>query len=299
MTNKFLIGLFLSLLTTAVWAQTPSDSVQVQWTRNGSANLTFANVGLSNWAGGGQSSISFGLLLDGKIVRETAKSRWENTANLAFGMARVGGKNQLFKKTDDMLVLGSKYGYKLSQTWSASAVTELRSQAAPGYTYATAADGKEYQKNTISDLFAPAYWRIELGAEYKTSKFSARLSPLGSRITFVLNDSLSQQGAFGVEAGKKVRTELGANFNSTLELQLLENVTFKSALNLFGNYQTLDRIDVNWDTFLVMKINKYMNAGFTTGLIYDHDVLLPQSDGSKKQAIQFKHVLTLTIGLKY
>jgi hypothetical protein len=125
------------------------------------------------------------------------------------------------------------------------------------------------------------------------------LSPVANKITIVLDDSLSQAGAFGVEEGKNIRNELGIDFTGKLKLELMDNITFETFLNLFANYKTTQFIDVNWTTNLVFKVNEYFSASFGTHLIYDNDILIAQEDGSNIQAIQFKHVLDIGIMLKF
>jgi hypothetical protein len=285
------------------WAQeeeaAPADSVVSPWKYSGAASLSFSNVGLSNWAGGGDNSISIGSLLDGKMIRETDKSTWNTYLNTAFGLAKVGGSESLFKKTDDQFILGTNYGLKFSKKWSFTGSLELRTQFAPGFTYTTNADGQEVEDVLISQFFAPGYLNANLGIQYANKVFSFTFSPLTGKTTFVLEDSLSRAGAFGVKPGEKVRFEFGDNINAKLELNVAENVTFKTALNLFTNYETLGNTDVNWETLLVFKVNKFINASFGTQLIYDDDILIEQTDGNFAKKVQFKHVLNLNIGYKF
>jgi hypothetical protein len=276
---------------------TPKDSTSI-WKRNGSINFNFSNVGLENWAGGGQNAISAGTILDYKAIRETTKSYWDMAGNFAYGLAKVGNSQNIFKKTDDQLLLGTNYGYKFSEFWSFAGGMGVRTQVSPGYNYTRDAQGKEVAALLISDFFAPGYVNLNVGVSYKNKVFRATLSPLSNKLTFVLNDSLSKAGAFGVKQGDKVRSELGANFNTALDWNIMENVNFKSTLNLFANYETLDLIDVNWETLLVLKVNKYIHTSFGTQMIYDHDVLIKQGDGTEKQAVQFKHVLNVNVGFK-
>ena len=56
----------------------------------------------------------------------------------------------------------------------------------------------------------------------------------------VLDDSLSRAGAFGVIPGENVRAEAGMSLAVGLvDFMLMENVTWKSDLNLFSNYELL------------------------------------------------------------
>ncbi len=84
----------------------------------------------------------------------------------------------------------------------------FKTQMTPGYNYPNTED-------KISDLLAPAYLLFSLGMDYKpTPEFSLFLSPLTSKNTIVNDDLLSDAGAFGVEPGKKFRSELGAYANA-------------------------------------------------------------------------------------
>lgn len=277
--------------------ETQNDSL---WSHKGTININFSNVGLSDWAAGGESSIALGGIIDAHLTRNSEQSSWDNYVNLAYGITRVGGSGRLFKKTDDQLLLGSKYAYKFNNPkWSLSAGFELRTQTQPGFEYAVDTLGNEFENQIISEFFAPAFLNLNLGIQYKDKYADLTLAPTASKVTFVLHDSLANAGAFGVEAGKNIRTEFGANFNGKLEFPIAENISFKTILNLFTNYETLDLIDVNWSTLLSMKVNKYITTTFGTELIYDHDILIPQADGTSKQAVQFKHVLNVNVGIAF
>lgn len=294
---RIIFGVLLCILIHKQgFSQTDTTSL---WKKSGSVSLSFSNVGLENWAGGGDNSISSGTIIDLKAVRNTSKSTWENTFNFAYGIARVGDSQNLFKKTDDNLVIGTKYGYKLADKWSLSAGLGLRTQVAPGYTYAEDTLGKEFEDQLISKFLAPGYINANLGVTYQNKIFFVTLSPISNKLTLVMDDSLSNAGAFGVDPGSNIRSELGMNFQAGVELAPMENVNFKSNVNLFANYENLNLIDVNWETLLVFKVNKYINTSFGTQLIYDHDILIAQKDGNSKQAVQFKHVLNINVGIQF
>jgi len=291
--------LIIGLLSSACIIQAQDTTSTSPWTKGGFFRLTFNNTGLSNWAAGGENSIALGAVVNLTAKRETKRSIWDNNVVIDYGLARVGDNDQLFKKTKDQLILTSKYGYKLTENWNISAALNFQTQLQPGYTYKTDSLGQESIDQKISDFFSPAYILPTIGFGYQNKLFSAVLSPIANKITVVLDDSLSQAGAFGVSPGKKVRNELGIDFTFKLQFSPMENVTFDTFLNLFANYETTQFIDVNWTTNLVFKINKYLNASFGTQLLYDNDVLIPQDDGANVRAIQFKHVLDIGLLVKF
>ncbi|MCS6822346.1 MAG: DUF3078 domain-containing protein [Microscillaceae bacterium] len=276
------------------------DSIKTIWKHNGSVSFSFSNVGLENWVGGGQNSISLGSILDGAVKRETKQSFWETKLNIAFGVARVGNKDNLFKKTDDQLTFSSIYGYKLQEHWNFNASIMLRTQLAPGYIFdKDLTTGKEFIKATISKAFAPAFITPNLNFQYKYKDYKATISPLANRIVLVLDDSLSKAGAFGVQPGKKLQYNLGYAIGFDWTWKPIKNITYKTNFNLFSPYDNLQTGVVNWDNLLVFKVNEYFFASFTTQLFYDHNVLIPQPGGSQKLLVQFKHVLNINVGFKF
>ena len=125
------------------------------------------------------------------------------------------------------------------------------------------------------------------------------LSLAAGKFTFVSDDDLAALGAFGVDPGSNSRIEFGSNLLATLDLPVMENLSFKSTLNFFTSYSTFGEIDTNWDTLLVMKVNKWFNATFGTQLIYDKDILIDTGDGVPADAVQFKHVLNFGLNFKF
>ena len=277
------------------------DTVRI-WRKGGSFSATFANVGLSNWAGGGQSSIALGSILNLNAKRKTSNSTWENILTVQYGMARVGKSDfNLFKKTDDNFQFDSKYSYNLGRNWSSGTSMSFRTQMAPGYFFERDSLGEEQQGQLISNFLSPAYLLFASGIRYETKIFMMRYSPLAAKFTFVMNDSLAAIGAFGVEKGQNIRSEFGSNFDARINYDIMENIKLSSTLNLFANYQNVTLIDVNWENLIVFKVNKYFTTSFSTQLIYDNDILIPQVEEGEdaKRAIQFKHVLNINVGYTF
>ena len=66
--------------------------------------------------------------------------------------------------------------------------------------------------SAVSYTHLPAYLTTGLGFTYDPGKiFTVVLSPASWRGTFVLNDRLSDEGAFGVDPGKHLLSSFGAN----------------------------------------------------------------------------------------
>ncbi|MDQ3291920.1 MAG: DUF3078 domain-containing protein, partial [Bacteroidota bacterium] len=96
------------------------------WKFGGTATLNFNQISLSNWATGGQSSVS-GLGLITVIANfKNEVSSWNNTGNFTYGLLKVN--NDRIKKSDDLIDFTSKYGRNLSKAWYYAAQVNFRSQ---------------------------------------------------------------------------------------------------------------------------------------------------------------------------
>lgn len=256
-------------------AKGSSDSTKL-WDKGGNVNINATQVALSNWAGGGESSISLQGLLGLYANYSKGKSAWDNSLDLAYGMIKTG-QSQWFKN-DDRIELNSKYGYKASEHWYYATLLNFRTQFVEGL-------GKVGDENYISNFMSPGYVTLALGMDYKPNdKFDMFISPATLKMTAVMDDSLAAIGAFGVMAGNNIRREFGGYLKASFNEPKVfgnENLSFKTSVSLFSNYQEdPQNIDVNWDAALTAKVAKYFTVSLTLNMIYDHDINIQRYDGS-------------------
>jgi hypothetical protein len=274
-----------------------------KWKLGSTFTAGFSDIGLSNWQGGGQQATTLTTLFTGYANYKNGKHAWDNYFEGGYGMTYLKDQKEIpFRKTDDRLILTSRYGYQMKKSIFASALVDFRSQFAPGYKFEEDVD-KKLTEVLISDAFAPAWLVGSVGMEYKpSSTFYFFASPITSRITIVNNKELSEIGAFGVDPGKKIRSELGAYTNSKLTFSLMKNISLQTTLTMFMNYKTPALIDVFWDNNLLLTVNKYVTVNFSTNLIYDDDIRFLRKVGNNDEptlgpGIQFRRVLS--VGLVY
>ena len=141
--------------------------------------------------------------------------------------------------------------------------------------------------------------------EYKPNdKFSIFLSPLTSRTTFVLDDYLSNKGAFGVTPGEKSFSQLGPSTEVKFKDEVATNVVIDTRAGALYQYSKDAKFVFNWDFILGLKVNKYLTTTFTTGLIYDQNVLFDETDDTgnvigSETKVQFKQVLAIGVTFAY
>ncbi len=244
------------------------------WKTSGSASFNFSQVSLTNWAGGGNSTVAGTFLFNGNLNYKKDKVAWDNTLDIGYGLTKQ--KDYNLAKTEDKFNFNTKLGYAASKYWYYSAMVDFKTQFSEGY------EDPLEQVVKISDFMAPGYLESSLGMDYKPSdNFSLYLSPLTNKITFVLNDSLANAEAFGVDAGENIKSEMGASVMVVAKKEnLVKNVNLSTTLKLFSSYtEKPENIDVDWNLSLDAKINSYLSAVFTTDLIYDDDINYTDGDG--------------------
>lgn len=270
------------------------------WSHKGSIGLNFGQSSYTNWSAGGQSSINGQGLFYYEIRYLKDNFKWDNMFNAALGYSFYDFKKKPVK-TDDLIEFTSLAGLKATEHLNYSAELAFRSQFAKGYQYNV--DSTHY----VSKFLAPAYITLGLGMEWVPCKyFSLYFSPITGRVTIVNDQQLADAGAFGVNeidpsdgtvhGHNKVRYEFGARAVAKLEWPIAKNIDFNSKLELFSNYLNHpERIDVDWQNMLVLKVNDWLNANLSTHLIYDYDTPFYDEAGEYivGSKVQFKEVLAI------
>ena len=292
--KKHVLALALVFVGLSVLAQ--KDTV---WRRGGLIALNFSQVSLTNWAAGGQNSIAGNAIVNYFADYKYGKTIWDNNIDLGYGLV-VQGKNGSLIKSDDRIDITTEYGRQASKKWYYSALANFRSQFSKGYNYPNTS-------TVISDFLAPGYLSFALGMEYKPNdNFSVFISPATLRFVFVTNDSLSEAGAFGVDPGDKVKTEVGAYLKAMFKKDLNANVNLQTSLGLFSNYLNKPQnIDIDYQLMLSLKVSKLISASISAQILYDDDTKLTfyRNDGVTIDHIgpgtQFKEVFGIGLAYKF
>ncbi|MBI9034792.1 MAG: DUF3078 domain-containing protein [Bacteroidales bacterium] len=260
------------------------------WKTGGDFSLSFSQLSLSNsWSAGGENSTSLTTFMNLFANYSKGKMQWDNSLGMAYGLVKL--KSDDAKKSDDKIDFTSKLGFKASKKWNYSALLNFKTQFAKGFDYS----GEEAVM--MSNLLSPAYLVLSLGMDYKPSDiFSLYLSPMSLKSTFVMDQTLSDAGAFGVDAGQNYRAEVGAFVKAELKKEIFKNINLMTSLNLFSNYfENPENVDVDWQVQLNMKINKYISTHLHTHLIYDYDVVFEDKNG----VVQFKELFGTGISFNF
>lgn len=295
--TSFIGILFLFNIFCAVAQKSDSsrrDTLSV-WKLKSLYSLSGTQSSFVNWNAGGRNNIS----LIGNIIASAdynkAKWNWSSDATLAFGGIKyfddVQGVD--LQKTEDKIDLSSIVGMRISKRFLISLNSGFKTQFADGFTYPN-------DSVAVSKFMAPGYLNLALGTDYiKDANFSVFGSPFASKTTLVMDDSLSQLGAFGVEKGERIRHEFGAFIKLKWNSKLMKNIDMKSKIELFSNYlNNPENIDVNAELVFIFRVNSLFSATAQWNLVYDDDIKIRDKNGNIGPRTQFKSVLGIGISYK-
>lgn len=295
--TSFMGILFLFNIFCAVAQKSDSskrDTLSV-WKLKSLYSLSGTQSSFVNWNAGGRNNIS----LIGNIIASAdynkAKWNWSSDVTLAFGGIKylddVQGVD--LQKTEDKIDLSSIVGMRISKRFLISLNSGFKTQFADGFTYPN-------DSVAVSKFMAPGYLNLALGTDYiKDANFSVFGSPFAAKTTLVMDDSLSQLGAFGVEKGERIRHEFGAFIKLKWNSKLMKNIDMKSKIELFSNYlNNPENIDVNAELVFIFRVNSLFSATAQWNLVYDDDIKIRDKNGNIGPRTQFKSVLGIGISYK-
>lgn len=314
------ITLFLLLFSAHVYAVTDTISTDTTmvvkekvnyWNKVNKVGLNMSEVAFVNWSSGGNNS--FSALLHATLGRRYKKKllNWNSNIGIKYGLNAQEGRE--LRKTEDQLEINSNFGYRRDSVsnFYYSAKFSFNTQFTYGYRYPNT-------DNPISKFMAPGYAFLGVGTEYNhpTEEFTAYVSPVTEKSTFVLDQRLANEGMFGVQKairdeegniikeGEKHRTEFGFLVSSSFSKEVFDNVGLDHRLRLYSDYlNKFGNIDVDWEFNINLKVNNHVQANVGSHLRYDDDVKFKEDrdgDGELETVgpkVQFKQLLG--VGLVY
>jgi hypothetical protein len=288
--------ILLLMLLNNSFAQVDSTIlVPNSWKFDGTFVFNINQSSFTNWVAGGENQVGITTIVKPVLLYDNNRWSWSVNADFRYGMQKLSTDKA--KKSDDVLRLELKAGRRISRNWKFSILYLFNSQLSPSYDL-------DNSTRLLSSFMAPAYTNASFGFDYSPdSRLSIYLTPANLRSTYVLNDSLSKAGEFGVTPGRQVLVKLGPSAYITYKDEVLKNIIIDTKLGYFQN--VLDGLGdpvINWDAVITMKINKYMSTSFTFTLLFDPDSMTDIKDDygnitGKAAKVQFKQ--TLGVGLNF
>jgi len=302
----------IALIPALVWSQ---EQPPKSWEWTGITGLNLNQASFSNWTAGGVNSVAFSAMGKFSANHKKDKFTWNNNLNLMYGM--VKNQDETLKKSQDIIELISVAGYDISKSWAFIGYISFRSQFADGY-------DKDNDTIRISRFMAPGYLTLSPGFRFKPNEwFYLILSPATAKFTFVTDQTLANQGSFGVtpaeydtngvivKNGENVLIYLGPFLEAYFKKEVAKGLTYESRLNILYTFLNRDNLepydaDMSWENFLNYSIAKYFSVSVFLHFVYlpgQPTIKFDNYEGAVKiTAVPNRHIQikeTLGIGITY
>ncbi len=282
------------------------------WTNSLKTQINVGQTSLTNWAAGGDNTVSLQGFVDGNANYKKNDLFWNNRLQLDYGFLYASSK-PILQKNADRIYLESKFGYKTEKMKNLyfSANYDFKSQFTKGWDYKT--PGAEILgdasledmalKDRIkawkdarvpkSGFLAPAYTNLALGIDYTPAKWIAvNFAPVTGGFVIVRDKELRKSYSMALKKefetpaeGTEVpvdgsqfrnfRFELGAQLKVDVKVNVNDSFSYSSQVVLFSNYlDHPENLRVNWDNRFDWKLAKYFSFTLITNLIYDDKIMI-------------------------
>jgi len=295
------------------------------WKFGGTGNITFNQAGFKNWAAGGTNSIAFLFNLRVYADLKQGNHLWQNWVAAEYGIQISKQTNPKVSKNADRWELFSKYGYKIYKPLYVAAYVDVKSQFSKSFAERQPSTGRF--DSVISKGGSPLTFEAAIGLDYvPNDKFSLFFSPFAAKMQYVADDAIAATGAYGnpLDPFSHVKKEFGAVLIAQYKQNFWkQNISVSTILKVYKNYlrgKMLDlnslnlndynysinetnshyrkNIDVDWQTTIGFKVNKFLSASVFWQLIYDNDVVIRDKDSKLfGYKAQFRDIIG--IGLSY
>ncbi len=224
-------------------------------------NAGASRASFDNWAQGGEASFSWQAGLEAGITGDWAVISWKNFLSAKYGESTYEDSGP--RKTVDEIKAESTGTFKVLKTLGPYIAFSWRTQLAPGYEY-----GDDGTKTEISRFMDPGYFRESAGIKYDPADFFTTRMGFGMKHTAA---ELYGERFIG-ERDETVKNEAGLELAAEFNKKFTENLRIKSKIDLFSDFSAVDRIDVDWENDVTLKMNDIFNINFSYRVLYDRNI---------------------------
>lgn len=254
------------------------------WKSSLKTNMKFGETSLTNWAAGGDNTVTLQAFVDGKADYKMNELFWNNRLQLDYGFVYASSK-PILQKSDDRIYLESKWGYKLPErkNLSFSINYDFKSQFTTGYDYLTPSVPSDKPEGTALDdiergelkqlwkdarsvksgFLAPAYTNLAVGIDVKPFNWlSLNIAPVTGGVVIVRDAQLR----------KKYGMELRDPYKNAADLDPAEKEQFDADMasgdnDLIGQYYRSARFEFGAQVKADIAVNINDNFAYTSQLV--------------------------------
>ncbi len=234
-----------------------------KWVPKGVAGFNISQMAFSNWAQGGDNSMTYSIVGNFSLDYKSESMAFTNSLKVAYGQTKLGDDD--FRTNDNELylenVLAKRIGWAVDPYFS----NTVRTTVAPGYKFDK--DIEKYVQQ--SNFFDPGYISQSLGFTYnKLESVQTRLG-VGFQETFATDYLSYTDDPETKDEIEDFKFETGIESVTDVEYTFMDNMLYKSKLRLFTRFDALDVWDVRFDNTISAKVNKYIVVNLNVLVVYE------------------------------
>lgn len=264
------------------------------WLHKFDGGVQFSQAYLSpNWYQGGSNNITLliNLLWDVRL-NEVYHPSLLFESSMSYKLGLYSTPNDSLRKysiSEDLFQYNLKFGIRAKNRWFYSLTTQVKTQFLNNY-----AENSRVRK---AAFLSPGEFNFGLGMTYagsffdKKCKLNVSLAPLSYNLKTCINSRVDP-ALFSIPDGAKAHSQFGSNAEVTVQWQLFSNISWRSRLFLFSNY---DDFQGDWENTLNFSINRFLSTQIYLHLRYD-------TDGEPSGSSSWRHWMLkeiLSFGFRY
>ena len=262
------------------------------WVTKGSFSTQMTESYFSpNWYQGGTNNLNvLSMFTLEANYNNKRKVQWDNKLDARLGFYQsqeADGKMGDIQSNQDLLRLTSKLNLKAIRNWNYTIEAQGNTQMLNHY------NGNDKSQGLKSRFLSPADASLTIGMDFKKGFKRGSISiypgPLSYKMTYVGDLSLGTM--YGLEEGKKIRSDLGSKIEVNFDYKITDNISYKTRFYYFtGRYEY---VQMDWENTINFQVSKYISTKLFFHTRFD-DLVAPNENW---KYFQFKQYLML--GLNY
>ncbi len=276
MRNKFLISflIFYSIL----FAQ-KKDSTLNKWIPSFVAGINISQVSFTNWAKGGDNSLSWTVTGDFGLTFKSEKWMIRNRLTGKFGRTKLGDTD--LRTTANEIFMENVFSLNIGWSVNPFISNQFRTQVTVGYNY------KVNPAEKIANFFDPGYITQSLGFTYDKAKNIRTRLGIAIQETFTKEFKKYSDDPTTTDI-ENFKFETGMETVTDAKFQIAENLKWITKLRLFTRFENIDVWDVRWDNTFTGKVNSWLSVKLDFILLYE-----------KAQSLRTQMQQALQLGIVY
>lgn len=266
------------------------------WLKKFNGDIQFSQAFVSpNWYQGGNNNLNmiinayYNVKLNPKF-----HPRWlfETTVQYKLGLNSAPDDSlRNYSISEDLFQANLVAGFRATKGWYYSANVSFKTQFLNNY--------QTNSRDLKASFLSPGELNVGLGMTYnyanpkKTFTFDASISPLSWNMKTCINRRMNET-AFGIKEGRKTVMEYGSSSECKLFWQISHNISYRSRLSVFTDY---DYLQGDWENTLSFNINRLLSTQIYAHLRYDSTS--PYRDGSSWHKWQLKEILSFGFSYRF